>query len=200
MSESKKRPFLRGCLVGLVLGVLGGPVLFVAALLAAYQLFPEPFTRLMGGQLRPPAITRDLRAAYDWSVKTLDGETFDLAETRGKAVFLHFWSPDCPQCRAELDSLNGLHDAVKDDERIAFVAVARSDFDKLPDYVARGVTRFPVYTFEGALPEPYAQKGVPVSFLISPEGEVVFKQEGGAKWDDEGPVNYLKSLAAQVGE
>jgi len=200
VAEKKKRPFLRGCLVGLVLGVVSGPVVFVAGLLLAYVAFPQPFTRLMSGQLKPPAITAGLLADYDWTVQTLDGEAFDLADTRGKAVFLHFWGPDCPQCLAELASLSALHDAVKDDDRIAFVAVARSDFEKLPDYAARGVATFPIYTYEGALPEPYAQRGVPISYLINPAGEVVFQQRGGAKWDDEAALNYLKLLAAEVEE
>jgi len=198
LSERKKRPFLEGCCLGVVLGVVGGPVLLAGLLVLAYTAFPDPFTNLMAGQLKPPAITAGLQADYDWAVTAPDGSAFPLSETRGKAVFLHFWSPSCPQCVAELDALSGLYDAVKDDERVAFVAVTRGDAGEAARYVERGLLRFPAYTFEGPLPEPYAQKGVPVSYLISPEGEVVFKHQGSAKWDDPGPVNYLKSLAAQA--
>jgi peroxiredoxin len=42
------------------------------------------------------------KAAHDFTLKTLDGNTLKLSDLRGKAVVLNFWATWCPPCKVEL--------------------------------------------------------------------------------------------------
>lgn len=193
-TPKRRRPFLMGCLLGFISGFLSFlPLLYVGGL-----LFRDTIANMAASHLKPPSITHGLTAPYDWAITAPDGSEFPMESTRGKAVFLHFWGPDCPGCQAETASLNTFYEQVRDDERIAFICVALDEFDKVTAMVDAGKVLFPAYTFDGARPAPYAQKSIPVTYLIQPDGQIAFKHEGGAKWDDEGPVNFLRSLAAQA--
>jgi peroxiredoxin/outer membrane lipoprotein-sorting protein len=46
--------------------------------------------------------------ATNFALKTLDGESVQLDQTRGKVVVLDFWATWCPPCRVELPSIEKL--------------------------------------------------------------------------------------------
>ena len=50
-----------------------------------------------------------------------DGKSINLADLRGKVVFLNFWATWCPPCLAEMPSVNALYSKVKDNENIVFI-------------------------------------------------------------------------------
>jgi len=60
---------------------------------ATSSTLPPPIPGIMNG----PAI--------DFSVQTLDGQTVNLADYRGRVVFLNFWATWCPPCVEELPAL-----------------------------------------------------------------------------------------------
>src|SRR4051812_1290046 len=41
------------------------------------------------------------------------GKTIHLADLKGKVVFINFWATWCPPCIAEMPSINGLYEKLK---------------------------------------------------------------------------------------
>ncbi len=71
--------------------------------------------------------------AASFSYTNAKGETVNTASLQGKVVFINFWASWCPPCRAEMPSLNGLYNDMKNDERFVFLFMNEDD-DKAAAY------------------------------------------------------------------
>lgn len=185
------KPFVLGCLSGAVLSIAG----LAAAVIAGVYLFQGLLIKNAESRLRTPPITSGLRADYDWQIVSLEAVPFDMKETQGKAVFLHFWQPSCIACLAEIPAINRLYDAAHA-LNIEFICISTGDKDPRPVVLQENI-QFPVYTCPGERPKVYESSMTPATFLIAPNGDIAFKHVGGAKWDDETVVSFLRMLASQ---
>jgi cytochrome c biogenesis protein CcmG/thiol:disulfide interchange protein DsbE len=123
------------------------------------------------------------QAAPDFRLETLDGDTVQLAEHRGKVVLLNFWASWCIPCRAEhevlihttrsfLETDLAVIGVVYQDSRanaITFMRGLGGDWPSVLDPSARTAIDFGVY-------------GVPESFFVGPDGQVAFKHVGALTW------------------
>lgn len=167
------------------------PVVYVGSLYAIVRFWPR--TNVTQG-LEPPVLpTTD--AEYDWPLEAFGGGPFHFSELKGKVIFLTVWRPSCPTCEAELPFLQGLYEKIQSDEAIAFVTVATEKSDRILDLVAEYDLSFPIYTSPNERPALYQTRNVPSTFIISPEGKLVYRGIGAARWDDDAAVAYLRGLA-----
>lgn len=124
-------------------------------------------------------------AAPDFSVRTLDGRTLNLASLRGKVILLHFWATWCPPCREEFPVLQQFYQQHQQDgvEIIAVSMKNVGDIDKV-----RAFTRD--YTFPLALIGVTDVAGygriwrLPLSFVIDRHG-MLRKTD----WSGDEPIN-----------
>jgi thiol-disulfide isomerase/thioredoxin len=149
--------------------------------------------KILENSLEAPSFPSGALADYDWTVKSLDGQNFKLAEAKGKVVFLNFWATWCPPCVAEMPSIQRLYEKIKDQE-IIFACISNEDPSKVSRFVREKGFTFPIYTLQGAPPVAFKTRGIPATFILSPDGKIVFRHVGSAKWDDEKSVAFLKEL------
>ncbi len=120
-------------------------------------------------------------AGEDFTLPDLEGKTHRLSDYRGKWVLVNYWATWCPPCREELPELESFY-AGSDGERVV-LGVNMEDIDKerLAAFVDEQFLSYPIL-LAGSRPGR-AQvlgpvEGLPTSYLISPEGEVVAMQVG----------------------
>lgn len=190
--KSKRGAFAAGCFSGLILGA----ILVVVGTIGGMLLFKDTLLRMASSQLRVPPITAGLMADYDWQATGPGGEVLDMAETKGKTVFLNIWHPDCPNCLTEVPAINNLFLALQGED-VLVVSVAPCTVEELGAAVAEEGILYPAYAVQKELPEVYRSTSAPLTFIVAPSGKIVFKHLGSAKWDDETCIAFLRSLARE---
>lgn len=112
-------------------------------------------------------------------VRTLDGQSFDLAGQRGKWTIVNFWATWCGPCLKEMPELSAL-DAMR--EHIAVVGLAYEDTtdDALRAFMVKHPVVYPIALVDVYNPPADfdTPRGLPFTYLIGPDGAVVKKYTG----------------------
>lgn len=111
------------------------------------------------------------------------GEIVDLAQFKGKKVFVNLWATWCPPCRAEIPSIESLG-AKADRNKVEFVMLSLDDnFEKAKTYAANNNMKLPLYYPASDLPQLFVTEGIPVTIIFNEKGEIVFNQVGSSDYD-----------------
>jgi thiol-disulfide isomerase/thioredoxin len=149
--------------------------------------------KTLESRLEAPSFPSTTLADYEWTVQSLDGQDFKMTEVKGKVVFLNFWATWCPPCVAEMPSIQQLHEKLKD-EGVVFVCISNEETSKVSRFVREKGLTFPVYIMQGTPPPVFKTRGIPTTFILSPDGKIAFKHVGSAKWDDDKSIDFIKGL------
>jgi len=156
---------------------------------------------LAPGLIKPEILSEEdqLNVSYDFNLLDAQGQTVSFADFKGKTVFLNFWAIWCPPCIAEMPDINDLYGKVNLNE-VAFVMISRDDdFQKALSFTNKKGYDFPVYAAASRLPQVFQSNSIPTTFIISPEGKLVAKRKGMAKYDSEEFRNFLVGLNKKSG-
>lgn len=106
-------------------------------------------------------------------------DALDLEAYRGKIVWVDFWASWCTPCRRSFPWLNEM--AARYGERGLVVVGVNVDKERdlAEDFLAETPASFPiVYDPEGSLASTYDVLGMPSSFLIGRDGEIISSHIG----------------------
>lgn len=132
-------------------------------------------------------------ADYDLQFVDSSGRSLQLADYRGKTIFLNFWATWCPPCIAEMPDINNLYNEVGSDVAFLLISVDKEE-DKVWAFEERKGFDYPLYRLSGGLPAAYHSSAVPTTFVIDPTGKIVMRREGMAKYDTQKFKGFLRNL------
>jgi thiol-disulfide isomerase/thioredoxin len=171
----KARRFIRP---GLVLVCLASLALAHPAAAAEIpKKVGQAFTRAGLPVLRRPA------AAPDFSLPLLDGKTINLADLRGKAVFLNFWATWCGPCRAEMPSMEALFRRYRNRGLVILAVNVREDRGNAAAFMDQLGLHFPAALDSGGVSRRYGITAFPTTYIIDREGFIVSRIVGSIDWD-----------------
>lgn len=123
------------------------------------------------------------------------GDIIDLGDLKGKIIFLNFWATWCPPCRAEMPSINKLHNQFRDDANIVFIfADVDGDLSKSAKFMLNHKYDLPVYKVESNVPEQIFAGSLPTTVIFDKQGRLSFRHEGIADYSDKKFVEFLNKL------
>ncbi len=162
-------------------------IALVALLVATFTLAACTTAGPDRSTAKPAAAGRDRGpAAPDFTITVYQGEGFqegqeiklsDLLST-GKPVVLNLWAGLCPPCRLEMPDLQKVSDEFSDE--ILLFGVDVGPFTGLGSrdngralIRELGVTYPAGTTFDASVVRAYRVRGMPTTFFITPDGEIV---------------------------
>ena len=163
-----------------------GAALTVAALAspAGASLATQDVMRQIGVRPVEPAT-----AASDFEAPLLDGGRAALSDHAGRWVVLTFFATWCGPCRAEMPSLERLHQELGDRGlSVLGVSVDRRK-DPLPAFLSQLGVTFPILWDEtGRAGSLYRASSIPITYVIDPSGHVVGVSIGARDWSVTAPA------------
>ena len=128
--------------------------------------------------------------AQNFTATSIQGQTFDLAELKGKIVLMTFWSTRCPICAKETSKLNQLAARYKNKD-VVFLGLTADNSTKVESFIKKKPFDFNLLPDTFGVLLKYADKddsgrvmmSYPAYYLINQAGEIELKANGYGKED-----------------
>jgi len=116
----------------------------------------------------------------EFTLLDVQGVKHKLSDYRGKWVVVNYWATWCPPCLTEIPELVDFHEERKDNDAVVLgVNFEDISLNALKQFSEEYFMNFPVLRTK---PGPNSAlgpiPGLPTTYLVSPEGEVVARQVG----------------------
>ena len=140
------------------------------------------------------------KSAPELKMVDLKGKVQRVSRLKGKKVVLDFWATWCPPCLEEIPELVSLHEDNSETLVVLGVSYEEVNMAYLRDFVESHMMSYPVVRTD---PVPVTAlgpvMGLPTTYIISPTGERLARQEGPVTQADiEKYIERRKKQAARM--
>ncbi|PUV25670.1 TlpA family protein disulfide reductase [Sphingobacterium athyrii] len=123
------------------------------------------------------------------------GETIQVADLKGKVVFINFWATWCGPCRAEMPSINVLYDKFKDNPNIVFLIVEiEGDKEKAAAFVKNEKLTLPISYPNSDIPKEWLSESIPSTVILGKDGKLATRHEGMADYSTPDVATFIQDL------
>ena len=127
----------------------------------------------------------------------LQGNSYDLAELKGKVVLVQFWATYGPPCRKEMPSMNRLIEKMGDTPFVILAVNMGETPEEVEPFVKEVGPEFPILMDpDGESIGAWQVFAAPSNFVVGADGKIHYTLFGGVEWDEDEIVAKLKELAA----
>lgn len=176
-------------LIFIIIAVIVGGAWFLAHSMIASASGGSGFAITEGLSEKQPVLT----------LKNMKGEDVDLLTAYpGKTLLVNYWATWCPPCITEIPSLKILQEKRRSETfDVVFISL---DFPKSPEALAKQMERVglggldTLYMTDARQWSSLAGRGLPITVLIDPEGNVMSRMVGGIEWTGPMADDFLKNV------
>ncbi len=135
---------------------------------------------------------------YGFAMFDDKGRRITLDEFRGKVLFVNVWASWCPPCVAEMPTIETLYSKVRDNENIQFIMLSfDEEQDKAVEFMERKSFSLPYQFPASSVPQVFRSPYLPTTYVISKEGQIIFRKEGIADYSSTAFREWLVELSEQ---
>lgn len=126
----------------------------------------------------------DKLPALNFKLKDLNGKEVSLSDFKGKKVFLNFWASWCPPCKAEMPDIEKLYEETKDTDLVILAVNIGEDNSSAKSFMEKNKYNFTILLdSDQIIAAKYNISGIPTSFFIDKEGNIIYSTQGGMTLD-----------------
>lgn len=126
-------------------------------------------------------------------LEDLDGNQIDLADFKGRRIFLNLWATWCKPCIAEMPDIDAANKILSNEDYVFLLAS-----DEKPEKIKKFAAKYNEFSFQFVhmVNSVYDLDVValPTTLIINRNGEIVYDEVGAKKWDSEEVLNQLRSF------
>jgi peroxiredoxin len=131
--------------------------------------------------------------AENFKLKDLNGKELSLSDLKGKDVFLNFWATWCPPCKGEMPEIEKLYQETKNSNLVIVAIEIGEPLNDVKAFIQQNNYNFKVLLdSDQKVSSQYGITGVPTSFFINKEGNIVAENIGAMNIDQ--MKKYIKTL------
>lgn len=163
-------------------------IVFIFITLSSVTSAEEILTPLPNKPEAPEFLLRDMNE----KIKELD-------DYRGKPIIINFWATWCPPCRDELPSMNRAWKKIKD-EGIQMLAInIGEDEEAISSFTKNYPIDFTILLDESSEEiSNWSIRGLPTTFVLDPQGHVIYRAVGGREWDNKKILDMVRALKTKT--
>lgn len=159
--------------------------LVTLAIIGFIVLSHEP-THLPNASNEPDPMAQERPAVADFSVLSVDGQTFKLSEHQGKVILVSFWATECSTCVLELPAFSELLNRYqKEGFEVLSINLDPADVaaKNAKELWERGQFKFPSYIDPAReVAKALNIETVPSGVVIDRKGRLAFNSYGANDW------------------
>ena len=132
--------------------------------------------------------------ANDFSLPAADGSKHALSDYRGDYVLVNFWAGWCSPCIKELPSMQRVYTDMKGRDFEILAIHAGPETANMRELLERFAISFPVLVDAELALKNWDVTVLPASFLLDPEGRLIYRAMGPIDWDEPAQRDLLEQL------
>ena len=137
--------------------------------------------------------------ASGFSLDSTDGSTVSLDDFKGKFVLLNFWATWCAPCREEMPSMSNLHGQLKSKGLEVVGVHVGPSLAGVKKFLNEVPVDFTILLDKDMSLSGWGVRGLPTTFLINPEGKMIYSAVGEREWDSSEMVKFISGLMDNYG-
>ena len=134
----------------------------------------------------------------DLSFLAPDGSETTWNDFKDEYLLVNFWASWCAPCVIELPSLDKLQSRFKDDglKTIAISLDQQRSHDQIKRFAYnRNIGDFVTYfDHNNEIQRKVRMRGIPTTYLLNPEGKILYIFEGDAQWNSPPAIKFFSEL------
>ena len=115
--------------------------------------------------------------APEFNLMGMDEQRHTLKSLEGKFLLVNFWATWCNPCKAEMPTLEAIHNRMDNDKFTVIGIHVGPGPENIRNYLEISPVTFPIY-IDMDLEFDWGVPGLPTTFLISPKGEMLYRAVG----------------------
>jgi peroxiredoxin len=137
----------------------------------------------------------DTPEAPAFELTAADGSIVRFDDMRGKPVVVNFWATWCPPCRAEMPAMQRAWQQMKGEGILVVAINVGEDQETIEQFTSEVPVDFPLpMDTDSEVVQRWPVRGLPTTFVVDPEGRLVYRAEGERAWDSSEMLDLIRAL------
>ncbi len=132
--------------------------------------------------------------ANGFNLDSVKGGKISLEDFKGRFVLLNFWATWCAPCREEMPAMDNLYKQLNNRGLEVVGVHVGPSLAGVKKFLKSVPVSFTILLDKDMSLASWEVRGLPTTYLIDPDGKIVYKAVGEREWDSPEMINFIDGL------